>query len=163
TVERVDKDSPSGFIPYLVTQTSSDSTCGRQTTLLYSPLTQQTLLGTVLELPSDARNVDVRVADKAMEVPKQPLTASVAKFPLRPPPRARAPSTAHSDRECPTCRRAHLEIEPLIEKHLANVDYIRLDLPLFEHHEWALPAAMAARAIHQEAPKEYWKFVNYVY
>ena len=30
TVERVDKDSPSGFIPYLVTQTSSDSTCGRR-------------------------------------------------------------------------------------------------------------------------------------
>jgi protein-disulfide isomerase len=221
TIERVDKESPIGFIPYLVTQTSSDSTCGRQTTLLYSPLTQQTLLGTVIDLPSDARNVEVRVAERAMEVLKQPLTASVSKFPLpdrlkavsiykqteygrfafhgfvdaserflivgtrgnllMPPsktlidslgiqngvrrgnPKARAQIIELSDFECPTCRRAHMEIEPLIEKHLAKVDYIRLDLPLFEHHEWAIPAAMAARAIAKVAPKEYWKFANYVY
>src|SRR5207302_5910730 len=57
TIERVDKESPIGFIPYLVTQTSSDSTCGRQTTLLYSPLTQQTLLGTVIDLRSEERRV----------------------------------------------------------------------------------------------------------
>src|SRR5207248_1909325 len=88
TVERVDKDGPLGFIAHLVTQTSSDSTCGRQTTLLYSPMTQQTLLGTVIELPADTRNVDVRIADKAMEVLKQPLTATVSKFPL--PDRLRA-------------------------------------------------------------------------
>src|SRR5437763_16094057 len=171
TVERVDKDSPSGFIPYLVTQTSSDSTCGRQTTLLYSPLTQQTLLGTVLELPSDARNVDVRVADKAMEMLKQPLTATVAKSALpdrlravsiykqtqygpfafhgfvdasdrflivgsrgnllMPPsrtlldalnlqngvrrgnPKAKSQIIELSDFECPSCRRAHIKLEPL--------------------------------------------------
>ena len=221
TVERVDKESPIGFIAYLVTQTSSDSTCGRQTTLLYSPLTQQTLLGTVIDLPSDARNVEVRVAERAMEVLKQPLTASVSKFPLpdrlkavsiykqteygkfafhgfvdaserflivgtrgnllMPPsktlidslgiqngvrrgnPKAKAQIIELSDFECPTCRRAHLEIEPLIEKRLAKVDYIRLDLPLFEHHEWAMPAALAARAIHKVAPAKYWAFVNYVY
>jgi protein-disulfide isomerase len=221
TIERVDKEGPIGFIAYLVTQTSSDSSCGRQTTLLYSPLTQQTLLGTVIDLPGDARNVDVRVAERAMEVLKQPLTASVSKFPLpdrlkavsiykqteygrfafhgfvdaserflivgtrgnllMPPsktlidslgiqngvrrgnPKARAQIIELSDFECPTCRRAHMELEPIIEKHLAKVDYIRLDLPLFEHHEWAIPAAMAARAIARVAPKEYWKFVSYVY
>src|SRR3954452_1242927 len=82
TVERVDKESPLGFIPYLVTQTSSDSTCGRQTTLLYSPQTRQILMGSVFDLPTDMRAVDVRVAERAMEVLKEPLTASVSKFPL---------------------------------------------------------------------------------
>jgi len=221
TIERIDKDAPVGFIPYLVTQTSSDSTCGRQTTLLHSPLTQQVLIGTVLELPSDARNADVRIAEKAMEVLKQPLTAAVSKFPLpdriravsiykqteygpfafhgfvdaserflivgsrgsllMPPsktitdalnlqngvrrgnPKAKAQIIELSDFECPSCRRAHKDIEPIIAKNLAKVDYIRLDLPLFEHHEWALPAAMAARAISRVAPKEYWRYADYVY
>jgi protein-disulfide isomerase len=221
TVERVDRDSPLGFVSYVVTQTSSDSTCGRQTTLLYSPVTQQTLLGTVIELPTDTRNVDVRIAEKAMEVIKQPLTATVSKFPLpdrlravsiykqtrygpfafhgfvdasehflivgtrgnllAPPsktlyealniqngvrrgnPKAKTQIIEMSDFECPSCRRAHMKIEPIIEKNLAKVDYIRLDLPLFEHHEWALPAALGARAIYKVAPKEYWGYVNWVY
>src|SRR5207237_1228734 len=42
TIERVDKESPIGFIPYLVPQTSSDSTSGGPTTLLYSLPTRQT-------------------------------------------------------------------------------------------------------------------------
>lgn len=221
TIERVDRESPLGFISYVVTQTSSDSTCGRQTTLLYSPTTQQTLIGTVIELPTDSRNVDARVADKSMELLKQPLTATVSKFPLpdrlkavsiykqspygpfafhgfvdasehflivgtrgnllMPPsktlldalniqngvrrgnPKAKSQIIELSDFECPTCRRAHLKLEPLIEKNLAKVDYIRMDLPLFEHHEWAVPAAMGARAIYKVAPNEYWKYVNYVY
>ena len=221
TIERVDKLGPLGFIPYTVTQTSSDSTCGRQTTLLYSPLTQQTLLGTVIDLPDDTRNVETRVAEKSMELMKQPLTATVSKFPLpdrlkavsiykqtpygpfafhgfvdaserflivgtrgsllMPPsktildalniqngvrrgnPKAKSQIIELSDFECPSCRRAHMKLEPIIEKNLSKVDYIRLDLPLFEHHEWALPAALGARAISRVAPKEYWKYVNWVY
>ncbi len=68
-----------------------------------------------------------------------------------------------SDFECPTCARAHKKVEPIIEKALGHIDYIRLDLPLFEHHEWAVPAALAARALAKVAPKEYWKYVNYVF
>ncbi len=221
TLELQEKESPIGFMPYLLTQTSSDSSCGRQTALLYSPTTRQILIGAVLELPMDTRSVDVRVSERAMEALKQPLTASVSKFPL--PDRVRAvsifkqtpygPFAYHgfvdaserflvvgsrgnlltppsktlidalelkngvrrgntkakaqiielSDFECPSCRHAHMDIEPIIEKHLDKVDYIRLDLPLFEHHEWAVPAAVAARAIERVAPKEYWKYVNYVY
>jgi Thioredoxin len=221
TIESLDKAGPIGFLPYVITQTSSDSTCGRQTTLLYSPLSQQVLIGTVIDLPPDARNVDVRVAERAMEMLKTPLSATVAKFPLpdrlkaasiikqteygpfayhgfvdaserflvvgsrgsllMPPsktligtlniqngvrrgnPKAKAQIIELSDFECPSCRRAHMEIEPIIEKHLAKVDYIRLDLPLFEHHEWAMPAALASRAIAKVAPKEYWKFADWVY
>jgi len=221
TLELEDKEAPIGFMRYLLTQTSSDSSCGRQTSFLYSPLTQQILIGPMLDLPADSRSVDVRVAERAMEALKQPLTASVSKFPLpdrirsvsifkqtpygpfayhgfvdaserflvvgtrgnlfTPPsktllealnlkngvhrgnPKAKAQIIELSDFECPSCRHAHMEIEPIIEKHLAKVDYVRLDFPLFEHHEWAMPAALAARAIEKVAPAEYWKYVNYVY
>ncbi|MEO8379335.1 MAG: thioredoxin domain-containing protein [Acidobacteriota bacterium] len=68
-----------------------------------------------------------------------------------------------SDFQCPTCARAHEQIEPIIKKNLAKVNYARLDLPLFEHHEWSLPAAMAARAIQRVAPDKYWQYVDFVF
>lgn len=68
-----------------------------------------------------------------------------------------------SDFECPTCGRAHKQLEPLVEKHLSKVNYIRLDLPLFEHHDWSFQAAMGARAIAQVAPAKYWEYVNAVF
>jgi protein-disulfide isomerase len=68
-----------------------------------------------------------------------------------------------SDFQCPTCARAHSIIEPIIQKNIGKLSYTRLDLPLFEHHEWALPAAMAGRAIQRVAPKAYWEYVDYVF
>ncbi len=68
-----------------------------------------------------------------------------------------------SDFECPTCGRAHKKVEPIIAKNLKKIDYYRLDLPLFEHHEWALDAALGARAIARVAPAKYWPYVNFVF
>jgi len=68
-----------------------------------------------------------------------------------------------SDFQCPTCGRAHKKVEPLIEKNLSKIKYTRLDLPLFEHHEWSLAAALGARAIEKVAPAQYWKYVNFVF
>jgi protein-disulfide isomerase len=68
-----------------------------------------------------------------------------------------------SDFQCPSCARAHKTIDPIIEKNLSKVNYGRLDLPLFEHHEWALQAAMAARAIQRVAPKKYWAYADYLF
>jgi len=68
-----------------------------------------------------------------------------------------------SDFQCPTCGRAHKVVEPMIEKALGKINYIRLDLPLFEHHPWALNAAMGARAINKIAPAKYWRYVNFVF
>lgn len=68
-----------------------------------------------------------------------------------------------SDFQCPTCGKAHKKVEPLIAKNLARIDYFRLDLPLFEHHEWALQAALGARAIQHVAPKKYWEYVNFIF
>ncbi|HEY0140845.1 MAG TPA: thioredoxin domain-containing protein [Thermoanaerobaculia bacterium] len=68
-----------------------------------------------------------------------------------------------SDFQCPTCARAHEKIEPIIQKNLSKLNYIRIDLPLFEHHEWALPATLAARAIQKVAPNKYWSYVDTVF
>jgi protein-disulfide isomerase len=68
-----------------------------------------------------------------------------------------------SDFQCPTCARAHDKVDPIIQKNLSKVNYARLDLPLFEHHEWAIPAAMGARAIQRVAPAKYWAYVDYVF
>ncbi len=68
-----------------------------------------------------------------------------------------------SDFECPTCGKAHKKVEPIIAKNLDKVDYYRLDLPLFEHHEWALAAALGARSLSKVAPAKYWSYVNFVF
>lgn len=68
-----------------------------------------------------------------------------------------------SDFQCPTCARAHENLEPLIQKNLSKMSYVRIDLPLFEHHEWALPAAMGGRAIQKVAPNKYWHYVDYIF
>ncbi|HXG57820.1 MAG TPA: thioredoxin domain-containing protein [Thermoanaerobaculia bacterium] len=68
-----------------------------------------------------------------------------------------------SDFQCPTCARAHKKLEPFLKKHLGNVNYLRLDLPLFETHDWAFSAALAARALQKVAPQRYWEFVDLVF
>ncbi len=68
-----------------------------------------------------------------------------------------------SDFQCPTCARAHSTLEPIISKNLSRINYGRLDLPLFEHHEWAVNAALGARSIQRVAPAKYWDFVDQVF
>nr|MDQ3282381.1 DsbA family protein [Acidobacteriota bacterium] len=68
-----------------------------------------------------------------------------------------------SDFQCPTCANAHGKVEPIIRANLGKMSYVRIDLPLFEHHEWAMPAALAARAIQRVAPAKYWNYVDYVF
>jgi protein-disulfide isomerase len=68
-----------------------------------------------------------------------------------------------SDFQCPTCANAHEKVEPFVRKHLSKINYLRLDLPLFEHHQWAVPAALAARAISRVAPQKYWAYVDHVF
>jgi protein-disulfide isomerase len=68
-----------------------------------------------------------------------------------------------SDFQCPTCARAHEKIEPIIQKNLSKVNYIRMDLPLFEHHDWSIYAALAGKAVQKVAPTKYWSFVDTVF
>jgi protein-disulfide isomerase len=78
-------------------------------------------------------------------------------------PKSKVQIVELSDFECPTCGKAHKRVEPIIAKNLDKVDYYRLDLPLFEHHEWALDAALGARALAKVAPAKYWNYVNFVF
>jgi len=212
---------PTNFSAFVVTVRSTDQYCGGQKYLLFSPKTQQVLIGTVIPLPDNGKPTGVRVGEKAAEMLKQKLKATVAPFPL--PDGLKSVAITHdtpygafsyygfvdqseqflivgfrgnlandpgkalretlgsasamrrgnasskveilelSDFQCPTCAAAHAKIEPLIKANLSKVNYVRLDLPLFEHHEWALPAAMGARAIQHVDPSKYWQYVDYVF
>ena len=212
---------PKNFSVFKVTLRSTDQYCGAQKFLLYSPTTQQVLIGSVIELPKNGKPTNVRVAEEATRILTKQMTASIAPFPLpdglktatitRATPygafaynafvdasegflivgsrgslkteplesvhtalntttAARRGNKASkveiveiSDFQCPTCAHAHSKIEPLIQQNLNKINYVRIDLPLFEHHEWALPAAAAARAILKVAPAKYWTYVDYVF
>jgi protein-disulfide isomerase len=222
TVERVDVPSgPRGFLVYKVTLISTDENCGKQTYLLYSPSTRQTLLGTIYRLSADARPLEARVEEFVSEALKQKMRVPPPGFPtqdgLRPVtmtkdtrygpfayhgwvdasqqfmvigsrgnletdpgkslveaiglaravrrgnPKSKTTIIELSDFECPTCGRAHKKLEPIVSKNLKNIDYYRIDLPLYEHHEWSLFAALGARAIQKVAPAKYWTYVNFVF
>ena len=68
-----------------------------------------------------------------------------------------------SDFQCPTCKVAHDMLKGAIEKNLERISYWRIDLPIFEGHDWALSAAVAGRAIQRVSPEHYWQFVDYIF
>jgi protein-disulfide isomerase len=68
-----------------------------------------------------------------------------------------------SDFQCPSCGRAHERLEPLFAKNLSKINYIRIDLPLFEQHRYALQAAAAARTIQRIAPAKYWELADFLF
>jgi len=221
SIQPIPQSGPLNFVIYDVNLKSSDESCTTHKYLLYSPVTQQVLIGTVILLPSDPRLAKLRIEEQASQMLKQPINADVAAFPL--PDGLRAvtmtkgteygPFAYHgfidaserflivgtrgnlrtdpgttlresisadsgvrrgnkaakveiielSDFQCPTCGKAHKTVEPIIAKNLSKVDYRRLDLPLYEHHEWSLFAALGAHAIEKVAPAKYWDYVNFVF
>ena len=221
TLEEMTAQGPKNFTPYVATLRSSDQYCGSQKYVLFSPKSQQVVVGTVIPLPKDGRPTNVRVNEEAKRLIGKDLTSTIAPFPLpdglkavtisrptqwgpfayngfvdqseqflivgfrglltadpaktlrdamnvsagarRGTTAAKAEIIEISDFQCPTCARAHEKLEPLLSKNLSKVNYIRLDLPLFEHHEWAVPAALGARALQKVAPAKYWSYVDYIF
>ena len=219
TLEAMEGAGPVNFRPYIATVRSEDKYCGTQKYLLYSPKTQQILMGSVIPVPSDGRPAAMRLTEKTSELLGHKMKVTVAPFPLQDGIKSvnisrdtpygtfsyaafldqseqylivgfrgalltepaktlrdaigsatgarrgsgKAEIIELSDFQCPTCANAHQKIEPFIQKNLGKMNYTRIDLPLFEHHEWALPAAMGARAIQRVAPAKYWQYVDYVF
>lgn len=221
TLTPFNQSGPANFYVFDVRLDSSDEGCRTRKQLLYSPTTQQIVLGVLFVLPQDNRPVQVRVADHAAELLKSRVGTTVSAFPLpdglksvsiiretqygpfayhgyvdaseqflivgsrgnlrtdpgqtlrealgmeraarRGNPKARVEIIELSDFECPTCGKAHKMIEPMIARNLSKINYARLDLPLFERHEWSIPAALAARAIQKAAPSKYWTYVDFVF
>lgn len=221
TLEAMGAQGPANFTPYVATLRSSDQYCGSQKYVLFSPKSQQVIVGTVIPLAKDARPTNARITEEAKRLIGKEVTSSIAPFPLpdglkavtitrptswgpfayngyvdaseqflivgfrglmtadpaktlreainvaagarRGTAAAKAEIIEISDFQCPTCARAHEKLEPLLEKNLSKVNYIRLDLPLFEHHQWAIPAALGARALQKVAPAKYWAYVDYIF
>jgi protein-disulfide isomerase len=219
TLEAVQGGGPANFKAYVATVRSDDKYCGTQKYLLYSPKTQQILIGSVIPIANDGRPTQVRLSEKSTELLGKAVKATIAPFPL--PDGIKAVSISRdtpygsfsyagfvdqseqflivgfrgglltdpaktlreslgaatgakrgtgkveilelSDFQCPTCANAHEKIEPMIQKNLGKMNYVRIDLPLFEHHEWSVPAAMGARALQKVAPAKYWRYVDYVF
>ena len=68
-----------------------------------------------------------------------------------------------SDFECPSCQHAAGYLKPILAAHSDRVRYIRYDTPLVTIHPWALPAAVAGRAIWHQKPDLFWKYKEQVY
>lgn len=221
TFDALQPPAPANFTAYTATLRSSDQYCGGQKYVLYSPKSQQVLIGSVIPLTPDKAPIGVRVAQEATRLLGKQMTATVSPFPLadglksaaitrqtpfgtfayngfvdaseqylivgfrgtltadpakslretlgtagaarRGDAKSKVEILELSDFQCPTCARAHEKLEPLISKNLSKMNYVRIDLPLFEHHEWAVPAAMGARAIQKVAPAKYWQYVDYIF
>jgi protein-disulfide isomerase len=219
TLEPLQSAGPVNFSAFVATVRSDDKYCGTQKYLLYSPKTQQILIGSVIPVPNDGRPVHVRLTEKTTELLGHKVKVTIAPFPLQDGLKAvsisrdtsygsfayaafldqseqflivgfrgtlltdpgktlrdaigvaagarrgsgKAEILELSDFQCPTCASAHEKIEPIIQKNLGKMNYVRIDLPLFEHHEWSIPAAMGARAIQRVAPAKYWQYVDYVF
>src|SRR5215470_3056729 len=54
-LQPINEAGPSGFVSFELTLNSSDPTCGRHSLLLFSPGTNQVLIGSVIALPPDNR------------------------------------------------------------------------------------------------------------
>jgi len=213
---------PIGFTVFEATLNSSDKNCTQHKYVLYSPVTQQILIGNMFTIPPGGGSVEDRVSALASDLLNSPLQTKSGGFPLPDGLRAMSmvkqtkygPFAYHgyvdssasflvvgqrgnlkvdparslrealniesagvhrgsktskveivelSDFECPTCGRAHKKVEPFIAKNLSKINYTRIDLPLFEHHEWALDAALGGHAVQKVAPTKYWSYVDFIF
>lgn len=68
-----------------------------------------------------------------------------------------------SDFQCPTCQAAHKQFEQFLKQYGDRIAYTRIDLPFFQHHDWTLRAALAARALQKHRPDVYWDFVDFIF
>jgi len=220
TLEPLSQEGPSGFKLFVATQTSSDTNCGARKYVMYSPATEQIMIGQVFPLPAGP-SLQTRLEEEGGTLLKQPIHVAIDRTPLpdglkriailkdstvgpfpyhawvdaserfmvigfrgslktdagrtmleqlgvshgarRGTQVAKTEIVELSDLECPTCARVHQTLEPLLAKNLSHVSWVRLDLPLFEHHPWSLRAAMAARAVQRAAPARYWDFIDFVF
>ncbi|MFP5247041.1 MAG: hypothetical protein ACLGH0_10145, partial [Thermoanaerobaculia bacterium] len=59
---------PRNFTPYVVAVRSTDKYCGGQKYLLYSPSTQQIVIGTVIPLENPQKPAHIRISEQASQL-----------------------------------------------------------------------------------------------
>lgn len=68
-----------------------------------------------------------------------------------------------SDLQCPGCAAVHATLEPFVRRNLGAIEYRRVDMPVFEQHDWTLAAAAAGKAIQRHAPAAYWEYIDFIF
>lgn len=86
------------------------------------------------------------------------LEPVLAEAPVQGKPGAAVRIVEFSDFQCPSCKRSSSLLKPILEKYGDRIEYRRIDLPLFRHHSWALPAALYGRAIYHQSPEAFWNY-----
>ncbi|MDQ3282793.1 MAG: hypothetical protein M3Q69_15425, partial [Acidobacteriota bacterium] len=81
TLEPV-QGGPANFNAFVVQVRSSDKYCGTQKYLLYSPKTQQIVIGSIIPMQPDGRPVSARITEQATQMLGHAVRATVAPFPL---------------------------------------------------------------------------------
>src|SRR5215212_5899462 len=77
TLEPVE-GGPVNFKSYVATVRSDDKYCGTQKYLLYSPKTQQILIGSIIPVPTDGRATAIRLTEKSTELLGKAVKATIA-------------------------------------------------------------------------------------
>ncbi|MGH9424354.1 MAG: thioredoxin domain-containing protein, partial [Thermoanaerobaculia bacterium] len=93
----------------------------------------------------------------------KPFEQFIAKSPTEGSAKPEVTVIEFSDFECPSCQRASGWLKPILAAHSDKVRYIRYDTPLMSVHPWALPAAIAGRAVWRQKPDLFWTYKEKVY
>lgn len=87
----------------------------------------------------------------------------MAASPSRGPATAPVTIVEFSDFQCPSCKHASGNVDPIVAKYGHKVRYVRFDLPLVGFHPWAFQAAVAGRAVYRQKPELFWSYKKAVY
>lgn len=82
SLQPIAQAGPAGFQIYAASVKSDDEYCNSQKFLLYSPKTQQVIIGGVIALPEDSRPVNQRLQEHVSQLLKKDLKITINPFPL---------------------------------------------------------------------------------
>jgi len=68
-----------------------------------------------------------------------------------------------SDFQCSSCAELQPVLEALLSKYASQIRLVRVDLPQWQAHDWAMKAAEWGHCVGQIAPSAYWSFTRAVF
>lgn|GEM_PF-3687581 len=68
-----------------------------------------------------------------------------------------------SDFQCPGCADLQPKLEALVSKYAPKLGLIRVDLPQWRVHDWAMRAAEWSRCVEGFSPGAYWNFTDAIF
>lgn len=68
-----------------------------------------------------------------------------------------------SDFQCSSCAELQPVLDALLSKYASQIRLVRVDLPQWQVHDWAMKAAEWGRCVGQISPDAYWGFTRAVF